>query len=150
MSCSCTPPHPGPERPGHSSHKSCLTCGRKIDERLLEPSPFISDFFGHVEASIPSVEGEPEQTWQAFRRHCELREQAGRPTFGYRFTAKDNAAEALEEAADLALYMALEQLKLLYLGNEEEVPAVAYEAVRHAYLAYRCACDVRAKVHGSP
>lgn len=151
MSCTCAPPIPGYERPNHRDHLSCRKCGRLIDERLLNPDPLIRDFFDHLECGAPKKpNGEAEEVWQAFRRQCELREKAGRPTFGYRFLGRDNCADALEEAADFGIYMFLEQLKLLYTRGDELAISVALQGAHHAYEAYRCACVVREKVHGSP
>lgn len=148
MRCDCAPPQPGHEREGHRDHLSCTRCGRLIDERLVEPDAYIQGVFDHVESSAPKVGTEPEPVWQAFRRQCEYRERTGRPTFGYRFMGRDNCADALEELADYTIYMLLEQLKMNLQGGEPQ--ATAYQGIWHAYMAYRCACETRAKIHGSP
>ena len=73
------------------------------------------------------------------------REAAKAPPEGLAYLARENAPEALEEAADLALYMHLDVLKNFREHGDYEDMALALEAAKFAYEAHRCARKLAAK-----
>lgn len=94
-------------------------------------------------------EGPPIETFEVFRRHCLEREMAGRPKFGHSFHAKDNIAEALEEASDGANYCAFDVLKAARAADHDDID-LALTAAWHFAKAYDSLLHLRAKRHGAP
>lgn len=105
----------------------CRACAGYIDPSWTSNDETFAEFFDQLKA-LPGVDA-------TFIEHCRRRELAGRPEFGNSFLARENCLEALEEAADLALYSNLHLLKCRREGKREEVE-LALEAARLAALAY--------------
>lgn len=86
----------------------------------------------------------------AFRHQCEARFQAGEEEFGDEWMGRDNLAESLEEACDLANYMHFDYLQhLVKEGNDDDI-ALCLEGARFAYLSWRCTRELAAKRRGAP
>lgn len=120
--CDCPiPDEHGPIRPGY------CRCGGYIDPRWTSNDRTFREFFDQL-AALPGVTS-------AFVAQCRQRELDGRDEFGHQFLSRDNAAEAREEASDLALYCALSVLRARRDGNAEQIEA-ALDAAHHAALAY--------------
>jgi hypothetical protein len=127
----------------------CAACGKKLGEW--------SPTSGRVDVFLDKVEEYVQQgaNWAVpaipfFRDHVHRREQAGRKTFDHRFLTRDNTAEALEEAVDLALYACLEELRLLREGCEEDVQPFLLLAAFHAAQSYAACQQAIATRAGSP
>lgn len=140
--CQC--PKPVPITAPAKSH-TCNRCGYWINPRWSSNDSTVSAFFNRLAESIPVAEW-----WVSpFVEHCMQRELAGRDKFGFEYLVRDNPAEGLEEAADLALYSHLDVLKAKRAGNEDDIDA-ALQAAYHAGKAYEALLRLREKRHGAP
>lgn len=125
--CECVPPR---ER-SYGRGGSCQSCGRLIDTRYMTSDTTFAKFFTQV-GRLPDVTAD-------FVDHCEDRERAGRPIFGHRFLARDNAAEAQEEAADGANYCFMADLRYRRSAGDAAEPGADPElltAAHHFALAW--------------
>ncbi len=77
------------------------------------------------------------------------RELAGRDYYALRFHGIDNEAEAMEEAADWANYLAFGVLKRRREGRETH-DDLALRAVFHIWQAYVATCEIQRKDAGAP
>lgn len=77
---------------------------------------------------IPGVEPD-------FVPYCENRERFGRDRYGLAYLTKDGPREAMEEAADLAIYCYLHLLRAKRDGTPQEKEK-ALEAATHAAKAW--------------
>lgn len=123
--CDC----PRPREHSKQGEKTgyCVRCGLKIDTRYTSNDQTMREWLGKL-SELPGVS-------PVFIRQCAARERAGRDTFEHRFLDRDNAAEATEEAADLANYCLMAWLKSRRDGRPID-EAAALDAAYHAALAY--------------
>ena len=127
--CTCPIPREKSYDPG-----SCRNCGKRLDPSWVSNDANFNAFFRQLLA-LPGVE-------RSFIAHCRSREVAGRDTFGYAFTNRNNAAEGLEEAADLAIYCYLSLLHARREGRREHVE-LALEAAQRAGEAHELLLRLR-------
>jgi hypothetical protein len=110
----------------------------------------ISTFYNRLATHFPSWPLIPDG-YEEFRAECEARYEAGIEQFGDAYLHRDNLAESLQEASDLANYMALDVLKHIDEGGDgEEDLSLALEAARHAYKAHETARLLAARRRGAP
>jgi hypothetical protein len=129
----------------HKAH-SCVKCGLHIAAEWSINDQTMREFFGRLSSAIP-VKSE---AWHLFRLECEERERAGRSRFGQSFHGRRNLREAAEEAADGALYCALDTLVVRREGRGDEDMDLALRAANYFYLAYEATLQLRAKRRGAP
>lgn len=125
-----------------------MMCGKPLDPAWISSDKTVRGFFDRLAGTFPGPE--PPDDFVAFRRQCEARELAGRERFGHSSLAKNNCAEAMEEAADFANYMFFDVLRHLRdAGNDDDL-ALALTGALHAFWAYRCARELAGKRRGAP
>lgn len=144
--CKCSVPRPRIHGP--SGIFSCLSCGREVAGPWVLNGERITDFFEYLEL-FPTPVG-TESPLAAVRGLCRARELAGRVKFGFAYLDRDNAAEALEEAADGINYCLMEQLRYERAGGDEHAKADLYEAAHYFALAYGALQHARARRRGAP
>jgi hypothetical protein len=147
--CICEKPIPSPI-PAHAGQ--CLRCVSKIESLTTDDT--VAKFFDRLGESLfpydPFGELVSSDAWESFREHCERRELAGRDTFGNRFMSRDSILEAEEEAADLALYLLLDNLRHeLEEGEDRDVDLVMTVAM-FAFKGYEALLRLKAKRAGAP
>jgi hypothetical protein len=122
MDCHCDMIEEHEIRPGF-----CRFCGGKLSAAWVSSDATFAEFFDQL-ADLPGVT-------PALIEQCRQRELDGRDEFGFAYLKRDNASEAREEGADLALYCYLSVLRARRDGQPEKIEA-ALEAARYAALAY--------------
>lgn len=129
--CACRQPRVSPNS---RRNGTCVRCSGRLDPSWVSSDETLAAFLDHLASTIP---GWPEAagSFDAFRRQVQARERAGRETFGFAYLSRDNPAEGLEEAADLAIYAYLDTLKALREGEDDEL-ALALTAARKAWEAH--------------
>lgn len=147
MPCQCPAPS---ESADPRTEGECAKCGRPIDSELINPDRQLAAFFDHLEAAARGAGKKAPPIFVAFREHCEMRERIGRERFGVGYLAKDNAAEALEECCDTAIYMALDAIRYSRQHGEDADLSLALTAAFHAYRSYEAVRRLAAKRRGSP
>jgi len=125
----------------------CLRCCWRISPTWDSNDENVRAFFDRLESVFP---GSAPPDFIAFRRECERRERAGRDTFRHRYLTRDNRAEALEEAADLANYMLFDVLQHLRKTGTEDEKELALTVAFHAYESYEAVLRLGRKRAGSP
>jgi hypothetical protein len=125
----------------------CVDCNALIDFEWTSTDATVAAFFDRLATTFPSWPAVP-QWFEAFRAQCEDRERAGRDEFGFRYLARDNAGEALEEAADGGIYHHLEILRKLRNGQAEDID-VHLQAAYHFAQAHRFSRMAQAKARGN-
>lgn len=146
MSCECSVPR---ER-ADPRFSSCAACGHRISDELRNPDRQLRGFFDQLEDGIRGQSPKRPPGFIAFRRHCEARERAGREEFGLGYLSRDNCIEALEEGADLAIYMVLDAVRHEHLYGEDADRALALSAALDAFRAYEKVRELAAKRRGTP
>lgn len=137
--CACAIPNP---RLGREDW--CVQCGRAIPKRWTCNSQTIDAWLRRLAAALPG------ENLAKFREHIIVRELAGRDRFKHSFLGRDNLAEGLEEATDLALYSLLDTLKAVREGHGDEDVDLALTASAHAFHAYKALDHLRQKRQGAP
>lgn len=127
MSCTCRVPRPSPNP---RSNDACVRCGRELDDAWRTSDETVSEFFDRLaNAQVEDLE--------SFRLHCAQRELAGREEFGYVYLSRNNPVEAMEEAADGALYSYFDTLVARREGDDTpERESWAYLAASHFARAH--------------
>jgi hypothetical protein len=145
MSCQCRPPNPSTTP---NANGDCLECGRIIAGDWVTTDEKLSAWFERLVEGFP--DGAPDW-FSRFRAQCEARERAGQDKFKFRYTARDNCAEATEEAADGVLYCYLEGLRLQRDGDyDPDVILDLLTAAHHFALAHKAIQTARSRRLGSP
>jgi len=113
----------------------------------------VTEFFDRLEeATLPRRGPAPDAGWnipawfERFRLHCEVRELAGRKTFGNTFHNRDNCREAQEEAADAALYSFFQTLVSRRAAQDENYE-LALTAAFHAAKLHEALDNLRSRRH---
>lgn len=138
--CRCERPvrSPNPRR-----KDTCVACSGWVNPAWDSTSPNLAAFFERLAESAPDA-------WlDAFREHCELRELTGREKFGHSYLVRNNPVEATEEAADGALYIYLDGLRLIREGHSDDALDVRLCAAYHFAQAHRYCRMLLAKRAGS-
>ena len=118
MGCECPEPLERLNRFNPSDPvKSCMKCGRIISREWTSNDDTLAEFFDRLKECWPA---DPPRWFASFRRSCEVRERRGRVEYKHRHLSQDNAVEAMEEAADGALYAFFCILQDRREGSEEE------------------------------
>jgi hypothetical protein len=120
-----------------------------LDPEWVSSDRTIGKLFDRLAEALPPGEADSDEFY-AFRAQCEAREKAGRNTFGFRYLNRSNTTEALEEAADFALYLMLDSLREVRDNGSEEDMDLVLIGARHAYKAHATARHLRARRHGAP
>lgn len=143
--CTCESPseHVNPARKG-----KCVRCDALLDCEWSSNDATVAAFFDRLATTFPSWPDVP-PWFEAFRTQCEERERDGREEFGFAYVSRDNAGEALEEAADGGIYHHLEILRKLRNGQAEDID-VHLQAAYHFALAHRYSRMAQAKARGNP
>lgn len=125
--CACPVPEPTTDLNGSPK---CTRCGFALSTEWVSSDDKLDEFFEQLAlwADNPSLE--------QFRALCFAREKSGRHTFKLRYLGRDNVAEAMEEAADGAMYPYLETLKNRRAGLPEMDDVDLYHAAHSFALAY--------------
>lgn len=141
--CRCSVPvrYPQPSFPN-----TCVRCGFHISPLWTSNDLTVGDFFNRLATVFPT---KPPQWFHAFRSQCEARERAGRTRFGHSFLSRDNIEEAIEEAADLAIYAHLHILRACREQREDHRD-LAMTAALKAAEAYHALTELRARETGAP
>ena len=140
--CECPKPNP---RVTPGKENICVRCRFLIADRWSPTDDNLNEFFNrlsdcqHVEASFPQ-----------FRQMAEERVREGRETYGYRYMAADNLAEGLEEAADLAIYPLLDDLKMIREGRGGEDYDLVLTIAFHAAQAFDALVRLKQRRAGAP
>lgn len=139
--CMCEPPRISlnPRTAG-----SCGICGKVIEPDHEVSDRTFSHFFDKLRVARPERDLEP------FLGLCARREREWRDHYGLSYLAKDNMAEAYDEAADGANYCWFEYLRMKRVGREQEVVAELLEAADHFEQAYEALNRARLKVWREP
>lgn len=150
--CSCVLPveSVNPRRPN-----TCAACGLRISPEWSSTDENTREFFRRLgEGLFPynrqTGELMADKWYVEFQAHCERRERAGREIFGLAFHRRDNPLEAMEEAADGAIYMLLDTLKQRREGRGDEDIDVILTAAKHFALAHKYLAALRAKRRHTP
>lgn len=114
----------------------CRTCQQPISETWASTDSNIKAFFDEL-SEVPGID-------PAFVRVCIDREKEGRSEYGMRYLGsnRSNPMEAVEEAADLAIYSYLHLLKCERDGTPEK-REYAITAAYHAAMAYSALMSLR-------
>lgn len=140
--CKCAEPR---ETLNPRKRGSCVKCGKQFDPAWVSSDDHVRVFFNRL-SSCRYLE----ESFPAFRQMCERRELAGRETFGFRYLDRDNLTEAMEEAADLALYPYLDWLQAAREGRPDEDFDLVLTIAYHASLAFDAAVRLQHKRGGEP
>lgn len=108
--CQCPKPVQSlnPDRHGDM----CLRCGRRIRGDWVADDDTVSGWFDSLAESMGlGLDLDPAHPYEFFRRHCQTREHTGRARFRLSYLDRDNAVEAMEEAADGGIYCGLEEMR---------------------------------------
>ena len=140
--CKCAVPKPK-VRPGKADW--CERCGYFIHPRWSCNSKTMGEFFDRLASALVTRD----DTWARFRIDVEAREFAGRRRFGQSFQSRNNINEAMEEAADGALYACLDTLVARRAGDDEHSD-LALAAALHFYRAYETLIHVAHRRRGEP
>lgn len=134
----------------HTRPGRCAVCGGEISAEWSSNAETVEEFYDRLEESMFALgiinAGQTPEWWQAFRTQAEVRELAGRKTFGHSFHGRDNPREATEEAADLGNYAMFSILASRRLGDPEEWE-LALTVAKHAALAHHYASALRSHRH---
>jgi hypothetical protein len=142
VACVCAEPRDNinPRFPG-----TCVKCSKKIVEPEYDSSDAtLGAFFDRLaESSFPAYTATRERRhlpkwFLDFHRTCSGRERMGRKKFGHTYLRRNNPAEAMEEAADLAIYLFQETLRRRRLGEDEEAD-IALTGALHAAKGFETA-----------
>ena len=139
--CPCEKPEPQINRP-----HVCVKCGDSLPERWTTNDATLAQFFGRLEETFPA----PPPWFEKFKGQVLARERAGRSTFRQSFLARDNLAEGLEEAADLALYSALDHLVTIRKEGEDRDFDQVLTAAWHAAQSWAALDRLAHKRRGTP
>lgn len=153
--CRCEPP----SLPGGPRHPfTCSRCGFTLDpdSDYAASDRTHNAFLDRLELAMREAEGWPRNKppppeWQHFRRLVLAREQAGRPRFGVLgHLAKDNEAEAADEAFDLANYFYFCVMQAVRERGEHSDLSLVLSGCWFAYRAYLVTQELQAKRGGAP
>lgn len=126
---------------------SCIKCGRLIGPAdTLSTDQTLGAFLGRLADAFP---GKPSPSFVAFEKMIAAREHAGREQFGFKYLARQNCQEAIEELLDLVVYMHLDLLQARRNGVDEDW-ATALEASYHAFRAFESVQQREARRRGTP
>lgn len=146
MACSCAKPEPA-LNPRHLG--DCVRCAKPIAGKWVVDDNRMAEFF-ELLGRYNELGDSAIEDFDAFRWHCEHRERWGRDRFKLAYLARDNAAEGLEEGADLAIYACLEYWKMHRGRFDPDVAADLLDAAYHAALAHAALRRAQARRKGSP
>jgi len=126
--CNCNVPRPGtPTENRPHQDTVCRVCGKWISPGVVSSDENFQGFFSWL-LELPGID-------QNFVPYCREREKQGREQYGLAYLAKDGPREAMEEAADLAIYCYLHLLKAKRDGTPQETEK-ALQAATHAAKAW--------------
>jgi hypothetical protein len=145
--CQCPKPVQSLNAERHG--QMCLKCGRQVRGDWVADDETMWDFFDRLaEGMNLPVDLDPGHPFEYFRRHCLARERAGRDRFRLQYLARENAVDAMEEAADGANYSAFGQMVHRRMGVHDSVHLLM--AAHHFAKAYECLMRERAELRGTP
>ena len=145
--CHCEKPaiSPDPRDEG-----MCQRCLARPGEAWTSCDATMAEFYDRLEeamfslaertAPVPSADL---VAFREFRTQAEIRELAGRKTFGFKHLSRDNPREATEEVADASNYILFSLMDARRKGDAEEW-SLALTAAKHAALAHKWALALRA------
>jgi hypothetical protein len=147
VTCQCSKPIQSLNRVRHGD--MCLRCGRQVTGDWVADDDTMGDFFDRLaEGMSLALDLDPGHPFEFFRRHCLARERAGRERFRLQYLARENAIDAMEEAADLANYCSFGQMVHRRSGSHDSVHLLM--AAHFAAKAYECLLRERAECRGTP
>lgn len=106
---------------------NCQRCAKLLFDDYLSNDDNLAEFFGLV-SDIPGVDTE-------ILSVAAQRERDGRDFYGLAYLSRNNIAEAIEEVADLIVYLYLHRLRGRRDGYEVDMASLL-EAAMHGAYAY--------------